>query len=459
MLLARDGHDVTVLERDPARPPGWAGDAWAGWERRGVNQFRQPHGFQPRFRQILEAELPEVAMALEAAGALRINLIRDVMPVTMTGGWREGDERFDMITGRRPFVEAVLATVAESTPRVNLRRGTAVTGLVTGPTCAGGRVPHVIGVRTESGDNLMADLIVDTSGRRSALPSWLNAIGTRQPTEEIEDSGFMYFGRHFRSADGSTPAWLGPALVHWGTISSLAVPADNGTWSLGIITAAQDKALFGLRQLDRWESVVRSLPLIAHWLDGTPLDDEVAVITKLEDRYRSLAVHGKPVVTGVVTAGDSWAASNPSVGRGASIGMIHAVVLRDVLRQVGLDRPTQFTNAFHQRTTEVVEPWYRTTLTGDRHRLAEVQAGIEGRSYQPEDSQYRLMQSLFAAAPLDPDCLRAGLDIRFVLRLPDQVFGCAPGLAEKLPQPETSNDRPTGFGPDRQQLLQLATAN
>ena len=40
MLLARDGHEVTVLERDAAEPPA-AGDAWEAWGRRGVSQFRR----------------------------------------------------------------------------------------------------------------------------------------------------------------------------------------------------------------------------------------------------------------------------------------------------------------------------------------------------------------------------------------------------------------------------------
>src|SRR5688572_19791646 len=39
MLLARDGHHVTVLERDPAPPPVDPAHAWAEWQRRGVNQF------------------------------------------------------------------------------------------------------------------------------------------------------------------------------------------------------------------------------------------------------------------------------------------------------------------------------------------------------------------------------------------------------------------------------------
>ena len=106
LLLARDGHQVTVLERDPAPPPAPAA-AWNEWERRGVNQFRLPHGFMPRFTRVLEAELPDVCDALVAAGALRMNRLL-ALPESVTGGYRPGDERFDAVTARRPFVEARL---------------------------------------------------------------------------------------------------------------------------------------------------------------------------------------------------------------------------------------------------------------------------------------------------------------------------------------------------------------
>jgi 2-polyprenyl-6-methoxyphenol hydroxylase-like FAD-dependent oxidoreductase len=36
ILLARDGHQVTITERDPASPRGNAGDLWQRWDRRGV---------------------------------------------------------------------------------------------------------------------------------------------------------------------------------------------------------------------------------------------------------------------------------------------------------------------------------------------------------------------------------------------------------------------------------------
>lgn len=60
MLLARDGHRVTALERDAAGPSGSAEELWQRWERRGVNQFRQLHFMLPRWRLLMERELPAV---------------------------------------------------------------------------------------------------------------------------------------------------------------------------------------------------------------------------------------------------------------------------------------------------------------------------------------------------------------------------------------------------------------
>src|SRR4030095_3083103 len=68
LLLARDGHDVTVIERDASALPETPQEAWDAWARKGIAQFRQPHNFMPGFRQILETELPDLQDALLRAG-------------------------------------------------------------------------------------------------------------------------------------------------------------------------------------------------------------------------------------------------------------------------------------------------------------------------------------------------------------------------------------------------------
>ena len=453
MLLAGDGHQVTVLERDPISPPEPV-EAWERWQRPGLNQFRLPHFFLAGFRSVVDAELPEVSGALRAAGALRLNVIGDA-PREMTGGWRDGDDCYELLTGRRPVVEAVIATQAAATRGVEVRRGTAVTGMVSGASALPG-VPHVTGVRTRDGESIPADLVVDMSGRRSALPGWLSEIGARDPAEELEDSGFVYYGRHFRSVDGSVPPAIGPNVMDWGTITSLTLPADNGTWAIALVTSSKDTALRPLRETGRWEAVVRGLPLVAHWLDGTPIEDGVQVMAHLEDRYRGFVADGRPVATGVVAVADSWACSNPANGRGASIGMMHAVTLRDQLREVGLEDPAAFAEAFHTATARTVEPWYRATLATDRYRLAEIESGVRGRTYDPQDSQYQLGKALGVAAGQDPDCLRAYLDIWLVLRTPGEVFA-RPGLRDKILQLGSGWRDVEPLGPSREQLLALAS--
>src|SRR2546423_15552173 len=84
MLLAKDGHRVTVLERDPSPPPP-PDQAWDAWERRGVNQFRLGHLFLARFRSLLEAELPELAGALDAAGGPPPDALRRLPPPVPRG--------------------------------------------------------------------------------------------------------------------------------------------------------------------------------------------------------------------------------------------------------------------------------------------------------------------------------------------------------------------------------------
>ena len=75
MMLARDGHRVTVLERDPAPVPADP-EAAGRWRRDGVVQFRQAHYLQPLGRILLEAELPDVLRRALAAGARRFDLDR-----------------------------------------------------------------------------------------------------------------------------------------------------------------------------------------------------------------------------------------------------------------------------------------------------------------------------------------------------------------------------------------------
>jgi 2-polyprenyl-6-methoxyphenol hydroxylase-like FAD-dependent oxidoreductase len=446
VMLARDGHQVTVLERDGAGPPSPAA-AWDGWERRGVNQFRLLHYFLPRFRQEIEAELPELPAAFLAAGALRQNPL-DGIPEAISGGPRPGDERHAVLTGRRPVMESVVAALAADTPGLTVQRGTAVAGLL--PAERAGAPLHIAGVVTDDGVEHRADLVIDAGGRRSPVAAWLAAIAPPGPREDLEDSGFLYFGRHDRSPDGSIPPAIGGNLQAYGSISVLTLPADNGTWGIGIVASAKDAALRRLNDPVRWERVVGACPLVAHWMQGEP-EPDIAMMAKIEDRRRHYAIDGQPVATGVVPLADAWACTNPSLGRGISIGMMHAALLRRTVAEVPVADAVAFARRYHEATDAEIAPYFEDTLAFDRHRLAEVDAHIAGTPYQPDDPGWALGQALASAAVKDPDLLRAYLDVVGVLARGVDVLG-RPGIAERAIALASDEQPP---GPDRAELLRL----
>lgn len=450
LLVAKDGHSVTVVERDPAVPPP-PNEAWDGWERRGVNQFRMLHYLQPRWREIVEAELPELAEAFERAGALRFNAL-ELIPAEMIGGIRDDDAECTALTARRPVAESVLASVAGATPGINVCRGMAITGLATGTPLANG-VPHITGVTTDSGEVIPAHVVVDATGRRSPLTSWLGAVGARAPIEQEEDSGFHYYGRHFRSADGSLPAMIGGLLQPYESVSILTLPADNGTWGVGVITSGQDAELRRLRDNDTWMRVVRSYPAVAHWVDGDPLDD-VAIMAKIPDRYRRFVVDKTPVATGVLAVGDSWACTNPSLGRGIAMGAMHALALRDLLRTDVVEDPHELALAWDDATEATVTPWYNATVAFDRHRLAEIAAQIAGQPYEPGDPQWEISQALQHAAGQDGDVLRSTLRFIGMLQTIEETLA-EPGFLEKVIEVGSGWRDAPPMGPRRADLLDV----
>jgi 2-polyprenyl-6-methoxyphenol hydroxylase-like FAD-dependent oxidoreductase len=449
MLLARDGHSVTILERDEAPPGDDAENVWLEWQRPGVNQFRQLHYMLPRWRTLMQRELPAVLEQLIAFGGSRVNVF-DQLPATVTGGRRDSDERFDTVTARRPVLEAAAATVAQRTQAVSIRRGVKVTGLLTGPAIIAA-APHVTGVVIDGGAVLRADLVVDATGRRSPVGAMIESAGGRRPHEEREDSGFVYYARHFRSTDGSRPAVLGPLLQHFDSLSILTLPADNDTWGVGFTTSAQDKQVRGLRDASAWQAALKLYPTAAQWGEADPITD-VQVIAGIEDRYRRYVVDGEPVVTGLVAIGDAWACTNPSLGRGASIGMLHACALRDLLRDVGPDQPEKLVRRFDEITESTVTPLYRMTLAFDRHRLNEIAADVAGETYQTSDASWAMTKALYAAAPQDPDVLRAYASVASMLCTPPEALA-APGMVAKVLTLGANAPQYPTPGPDRAQLL------
>jgi 2-polyprenyl-6-methoxyphenol hydroxylase-like FAD-dependent oxidoreductase len=445
MMLANDGHDVTVLELDPDQPPESPREAWEEWDRRGVAQFRQPHNLLPGARRVLDAELPGIPEELAAAGCPWLDFMAIMPPGITDREPRDGDERFRCPTGRRPVLEAVVAAAAAATPGITLRRGVDVAGLVQGPQAVPG-TPHVSGVRTTDGEELLADLVVDAMGRRSTSPDWVAELAGRPPYVESQDCGFAYYTRYFTGP--TLPQLIGPPVAPIGTFSLLCIPGDNDTWSLTMWAASGDAPLKELRRAEVFNRVVGACPLHAHWLDGEPLTD-VLPMAGVIDRYRRYWADDRPLVTGFVAVGDAWASTNPSAGRGVSVGLVHAQALRHAVR-THLEDPLAFARAFDDVTRARVEPFYRQQLAFDESRLAEMNALRNGLAPPPPSPD---LAKLLNASTKDATVFRARVEMMTCLDVPGDVLS-RPGLRELIEE-HGAGEPFLMPGPDREQLLAL----
>lgn len=428
ILLARAGHRVVVLEQDPDEPPV-PEQAW-DWSRRGVAQFRQPHNLLPRFQRVLDAELPDVTAALLAAGCRAGSSLSALPPGITDREPRPGDERFTTLNGRRPVVEAVFAHAAAREPGVEVRRGVRTTGLLRDRT--------ITGVQTDAGQ-VTADLVVDAMGRRSPVAAWVS------PFSSAQDRGFVYYTRYFRGPD--LPELRAPALAAMECFSLLTLPGDGDTWGVTLSGSAADRDLRELRHPEVFGRLVAALPGYAHWLDGAPIS-EVLPMAGIVDTYRRFVVDGVPVAPGLVPVGDAWACTNPSAGRGLSLGVLHAVLLRDCLG----DGLADLAERFDAVTETELTPYFRAQEAADHDRRAEMDAYREGLPVPPGDPQ---LARLWSSAGKDADAFRGLMDDVGCLAHREEVLA-RPSVAAAMASLGSPRRRPFP-GPSREELVELLT--
>ncbi len=448
MMLGRDGHSVTVLEADPGDRPSTPIESWNLWERPGVAQFRQPHALHSRFRMISDRELPGLTDGLLRAGCGWVDYLdsQSLPPSITDRAPRPGDEAMRCVAGRRPITEWVVAAMAQAAPDVTIRRGIRIRELITDKSAICG-VPHVVGVRTTSGEEIRAELVVDAMGRQSPAREWIISAGGRSPIEEAQDCNFVYFTRYF--SGHQRPRRIGRVLTPMGVFSIITPYGDNDTWSITLYTSSKNKAMRALRDPATFHRVVSACPEQAHWLDGEPITP-VRMLAGVLDRYRRFVVDGRPVVTGFAAVGDAWGCTNPSAGRGLSIGLLHAQVLRDVARR-HIDHPEAFARDYDAETERQVGPFYRNQIAADRARIAEMNALDEGLPVPPANP---IMARLLVAASRDADVFRGMLEIAMCVALPQEVIA-RPHVAARLAELDGQPIPPTSGIIDRHRMAAL----
>ena len=444
LALGRDGHRVTVLERDATPLPAQVSDAF-WWDRRGAPQVRHSHMFLARLRNLLRDGYPDVRQALLEAGATELT-IADMTPEGMDPTPLPGDEDLAMIACRRTTFEWVLRTKVLECDHVDFRDGVIVDGVLV----EDGRV---VGVRTKDGEEIRADVTVAANGRRSEFPRWVREAGLGEIEEVTEDTGIVYWSRFYKLLPGATePKQEGPIGGDLGYMKFAVFPGDNGTFSVTLATNNDDDVFRGLGKEELFDEVVKHLVPTAPWVDPEVSEPITPVhpMAKLLNRVRHVVKDGVPVAPGLLAVGDAAVCTNPLYGRGCALGFVHADLLRDALRDHPGD-PVAQALALHEGTERELMPWYKASVAGDarNRRIAHGEAS-------PEDEFLgTILKEVGPAMRTDPVLFRAFMRMFNLLEDPDSLM-TNPELIGKVMeayQDRENREPEPPLGPPREELL------
>lgn len=334
---AGGAHDVTILDRDrlPESPKS----------RPGVPQGAQPHVFLYRGLLAVQELLPGCRQRLLAAGAVPFDT-GDMAWLAEQGWLPVGQSEFEVLSLTRPLFEHVIRAGVAELAGVRIRSGSRVAGLR--------RRERDWEVVLAGGTTVLADLVVDASGRGSRLPVWLARAGVGPVPVSDVSTGVGYATRLYGGAPGPGTAVAVviqqiPATLTGG----MALPVEGGRWQVTAVGCGPRRPP---RDPEGFVAFLRRLrdPVLAELIrDAQPLSP-VAVHRQTGNR-RCYYEKVQNWPDGLLAVGDALCTFNPIYGQGITVAACEALLLREAL--AGGLTPGFAQRLLRQFATVVALPW------------------------------------------------------------------------------------------------------
>jgi 2-polyprenyl-6-methoxyphenol hydroxylase-like FAD-dependent oxidoreductase len=249
---------------------------------------------------------------------------------------------------------------------VTLLESCSVTGFLMNDDCT-----EVKGLqyRNELGEpqKILGDLIIDSSGRSSKTPDWLEEYGFERPRESKVNIGLGYTSRLYKCPDDFKEDWQLLAVY----------PQFPDTWRAGVISHVQNNqwiatliGYFGDHALANDTSFLEyahslSRPDIYNQLKNATPAGPIKVFKMPEARRRHYeALHRFP--GRLIVTGDAYCMFNPFFGQGITAITCSAETLKHCLQKhyrMPDGKLGVFSAAFHKKLAkQIALPWLLTNV-------------------------------------------------------------------------------------------------
>jgi 2-polyprenyl-6-methoxyphenol hydroxylase-like FAD-dependent oxidoreductase len=340
---------VTILDRDvldtTARP------------RRGVPQGQHLHVLLTAGQLAMEQLAPGFTAELVAAGAVRVDLGRDVELYAERSRLAPGNSELPMYYASRPLIEDVLRRRVRAHARLTLGSGQQVTDPVLSDD---GAVVGVVAVDGGGARRFPAELVVDATGRGSRTPTWLEQLGQPRPEVERVEVDLVYRTVQLRRPAGDRRAMLVMPSADLGRGAGVA-PVENERWLVTLFGLHGDHPPGDPEGLRAFAAELAT-PEVARLLDDHP------PVTPDVSRYRFPASRrhrydrSTSSPRGLLTIGDSIASFNPIYGQGMAVAALQALTLHRTLAAADHREPA---DDFYARSATIVDDAWNLAAGGD----------------------------------------------------------------------------------------------
>ncbi len=325
-VLSTHVERVTLVERDSFDD--------SPTPRKGVPQGRHLHGLLKRGTDILEELFPGLHTTLLNAGAVSCEFCHDVHWYHF-GGWKMdcgAGKGISSIFLTRPLLELEVRRRVLALGNVQILDGHEVKSLLSDGRRVTGAMLRRNGTSEETQQK--ADLVVDASGRGSAIMHWLEGIGRSRPEESTVKVKVGYTSRIWRRPPEGTYPWKalyiigGPKEKHR---LGAVMPIEGERWISVVAGQLED---YPPDDYEGMLAFARGLPVphLANVLaKAEPLGDIITY--RFPSHQRRHFDRMKDFPEGLVVLGDAACSLNPIYGQGIATAALGAMTLGECISE------------------------------------------------------------------------------------------------------------------------------